>query len=103
VDQPATAEPATPPPQATDTQTTAPEQPTPTATRPPRSRSDQDTSEEASDSPNLILDEAEFIDTVVVSGAYMWLCCGVMFFLLVPIFMLILYIRGRSKISQDEV
>jgi len=102
VDQPATTEPATPTPQPTDTQTIAPEQPTPSISRPPRSRSDQDMSGEDGDASNLILDEAEFIDTVVVSGAYVWLCCGVILFLLVPIFMLILYIRGRSKVSQDR-
>jgi hypothetical protein len=53
-------------------------------------------------SSNLILDEAELIDTVVVSGAYIWLCCGVILFLLVPLSLLLLYIRGRSKITQEE-
>lgn len=51
---------------------------------------------------NFILDRVELIDTIVVSGAYIWLCCGVILFLLVPVFMLILYIRGRSKIMQEE-
>jgi hypothetical protein len=51
---------------------------------------------------NFILDEAELIDTVVVSGAYVWLCCGVILFLLIPLFLLLVYIRGRSKIVQEE-
>jgi hypothetical protein len=51
---------------------------------------------------NFILDQAELIDTVVVSGAYVWLCCGVSLFLLVPLFLLFVYIRGRSKIIQEE-
>jgi hypothetical protein len=51
---------------------------------------------------NFILDEAELIDTVVVSGAYIWLCCGVILFLLIPLFLLLVYIRGRSKIVQEE-
>jgi hypothetical protein len=42
------------------------------------------------------------IDTVVVSSAYIWLCCGVSLFLLVPLFLLFVYIRGRSKIMQEE-
>lgn len=53
-------------------------------------------------SHNFILDRAELIDSVVVTGAYVWLCCGVMLFLLVPIFMLVLYVRGRSKIINEE-
>jgi hypothetical protein len=51
---------------------------------------------------NFILDRAELIDTVVVSSAYIWLCCGVVLFLLIPLFLLLLYIRGRSKIVQEE-
>jgi hypothetical protein len=51
---------------------------------------------------NFILDQVELIDTVVVSGAYVWLCCGVGLFLLIPIFLLVIYIRGRSKIQKQE-
>lgn len=51
---------------------------------------------------NFILDQVELIDTVVVSGAYLWLCCGVILFLLVPLFLLILYIRGRSRLATEE-
>lgn len=50
----------------------------------------------------FILDQAELIDTVVVSGAYIWLCCGVSLFLLVPLVLLFVYIRGRSKIIKEE-
>jgi hypothetical protein len=50
----------------------------------------------------FILDQAELIDTVVVSGAYVWLCCGVSLFLLVPLVLLFVYIRGRSKIIREE-
>jgi hypothetical protein len=50
----------------------------------------------------FILDQAELIDTMVVSGAYIWLCCGVSLFLLVPLFLLFVYIRGRSKIIREE-
>jgi len=52
--------------------------------------------------PNFILDRIELIDSVVVSTAYVWLCCGVLLFLLVPVFMLFLYLRGRSQIAREE-
>jgi hypothetical protein len=59
--------------------------------------------ESESGSPaNFILDQAELIDTVVVSGAYIWLCCGVSLFLLVPLVLLFVHIRGRSKIIREE-
>ncbi len=53
-------------------------------------------------SPNFILDQIELIDTIVVSSAYVWLCCGVLLFLLVPILLLFLYVRGRSKITREQ-
>jgi hypothetical protein len=79
----------------------APELPTAEPVR--RQREDTSISEEPSRGPvQLILDQAELIDTVVVSGAYIWLCCGVSLFLLVPLFLLFVYIRGRSKIIREE-
>jgi hypothetical protein len=52
-------------------------------------------------SRNLILDQAELIDTVVVSTAYVWLCCGIMLFLLIPLVFLFLQIRGRTQIKDE--
>ena len=79
----------------------APVQPTP---EPVRRQQDETAPIEADPAgpSNFILDQAELIDTVVVSGAYVWLCCGVSLFLLVPLFLLFVYIRGRSKIIQEE-
>ncbi|MCK6624096.1 MAG: hypothetical protein L6R45_02850 [Anaerolineae bacterium] len=57
---------------------------------------------EGSGPAQFILDQAELIDTVVVSGAYVWLCCGVSLFLLVPLVLLFVYIRGRSRIIKEE-
>ncbi|MFC1975309.1 hypothetical protein ACFLXQ_02795 [Chloroflexota bacterium] len=51
---------------------------------------------------DLVLDEAELIDSIIVSGASVWLCCGIILLLLVPLSLLLLYIRGRSKIAQEE-
>lgn len=53
-----------------------------------------------SDGQSLILDQAELIDTVVVSTAYIWLCCGIIIILLIPLIFLFLQIRGRSKINK---
>jgi hypothetical protein len=58
--------------------------------------------DEGSGDSGFIFDEAEFIDVVVVSGAYIWLCCGVGLFLLVPMLFLILHIHGRSKMNKEE-
>lgn len=57
--------------------------------------------EEASSS-NFILDRVELIDSIVVSGAYVWLCCGAVLLLLIPLFFLFLQIRGQIKIQREE-
>lgn len=54
-------------------------------------------------SRNFILDQAELIDTVVVSTAYIWLCCGIGLFLLIPLVFLFLQIRGGTKIRREEI
>jgi hypothetical protein len=54
------------------------------------------------DSSNFILDQVELIDTIVVSTAYVWLCCGIVLFLLIPLVFLFLQIRGRTKILTEE-
>ena len=57
--------------------------------------------EEASSS-NFILDRVELVDSIVVSGAYVWFCCGVFLLLLIPLIFLFLQIRGQIKIRQEE-
>jgi ABC-type transport system involved in cytochrome c biogenesis permease component len=52
--------------------------------------------------PNLVLDQAELVDSVVVSVAYVWLCCGIVLILLIPLVFLFLHIRGRSKLTKEE-
>jgi hypothetical protein len=75
----------------------------PTAEPVRREREEEPIEPEESGGPSqFILDQAELIDTVVVSGAYIWLCCGVSLFLLVPLALLFVYIRGRSKIIREE-
>ena len=104
VDQGAGVESISPvfPAEGANTAPATPEDSLSETSRPTRDRDNRGSADEAAESPNFILDEVELIDSVVVSGAYLWLCCGVILFLLVPMFMLVLYIRGRSKMGQDE-
>jgi hypothetical protein len=78
----------------------APPQPAPSSRR--GESEDRFAGDETEEDSNFILDQAEFIDTVVVSTAYAWLCCGIIVFLLIPLAFLFLQIRGRTKISREE-
>jgi hypothetical protein len=51
---------------------------------------------------NFILNRAQLIDTVAISGAYLWLCCGIGLLLFAPLSLLLLYVRGRSKIIRED-
>lgn len=75
----------------------------PPAAEPRSVRLGRDDASEDGGSPNFILDQAELIDTVVVSTAYVWLCCGIGLFLLIPLVFLFLQIRGRTKIIKEEI
>ncbi len=59
--------------------------------------------ENISSARQFILDQAELIDAIVVSGAYLWLCCGILLLLAVPVVMLIIYIRGRSRLHHSDM
>ncbi len=65
-------------------------------------REDSFSDDEGEESSGFILDQVEFIDTVVVSGAYIWLCCGIGLFLLIPLVFLLLQIRGQLKIRKED-
>lgn len=67
-----------------------------------RSRGQEETVAETEAGRNFILDQAELIDTVAISGAYLWLCCGFGLLLMAPLSLLLLYVRGRSRVLQDE-
>lgn len=51
---------------------------------------------------SFIFDRAEFIDTVIIGVSWIWLCCGIGLFLFVPLFLLLLQIRGMSKLSRRK-
>ena len=69
----------------------------------PLRRNPSDEVETEESGRNLVLDQAELIDTVAVSGAYIWLCCGIGLLLLAPLSLLLIYIRGRNRILQEEL
>lgn len=54
------------------------------------------------DRPNFVLNEAQMVDSFIIYGAWVWLCCGVIVFLLIPLAFLFLQIRGRSQILKEE-
>jgi hypothetical protein len=98
IEQPPIEQPQQPVPEPVQT---APEAAAPEPSR--REREETVTTEDPPSGPSqFILDQAEFIDTVVISGAYIWLCCGVGLMLIVPLALVFVYIRGRSKIMRGE-
>jgi hypothetical protein len=99
---PAGQAPIAPPPSAEQPPLALPPIPQPATQQVPAVTKEEPPTKDKDNSPNLTLDTAELIDTVVVSGAYIWFCCGVILLPLIPIGLLLLYIRGRSKIIQEE-
>lgn len=68
----------------------------------PERPSRRDPTPPGGDDAQMVVDQAEFIDTVVVSFAYVWLCCGIVLILVIPLIFLFLHIRGRSKMLKEE-
>jgi hypothetical protein len=98
---PEAAAPVSPIPEATEEESTLEVPSLPEPERVERSDRFSDEEAEEDDSANLVLDRAELVDTIVVSTAYVWLCCGIMLFLLIPLVFLFLQIRGRTKIREE--
>jgi len=61
-----------------------------------------ETNDNEKGSRGFIFDRAEFIDTILVFGSYLWICCGSILFLSVPLFLLLLQIRGSSKLRKKK-
>ncbi|MDM8532651.1 hypothetical protein QUF63_15890 [Anaerolineales bacterium HSG25] len=57
---------------------------------------------EESSGQNLIFDRAEFVDTILVFISWFWLCCGFGALLMVPLLLLVLQIRGGSKLRRAK-
>lgn len=68
---------------------------------PPESRQ-LDTTADEDGSRGFIFDRAEFIDTILIFGSYIWACCGLILLLSVPLFLLLLQIRGSSKLRKKK-
>lgn len=47
-------------------------------------------------------DRAEYIDTLIIFGSWIWLCCGILIFLSVPLLLLLLQIRGSSLLRKQR-
>lgn len=77
-------------------------QPTPQPSRLDRGDPSLDEEPAEEGSPNFILDQVELVDSIVVTGAYFWLCCGVALFLLIPLIFILLQIRGHLKLRREE-
>ncbi|MFN8457302.1 MAG: hypothetical protein U0401_22035 [Anaerolineae bacterium] len=101
VGQPPVVDPNAPPPVQSSPGLAAPTPARPV--KPSRRNQDDQPVEETNAGPaNFILDQAELIDTIVVTGAWVWLCCGILLILIVPLFFVVVYIRGRRKIIDQE-
>ena len=55
------------------------------------------TPQPVSGSSQPIINWVKFWDTIAVTLAYPWLCCGVALLLLVPVLLLFLEIKGRRR------
>ncbi len=52
--------------------------------------------------PEMVVDQGLLIDTVVVYAAYLWLCCGVLAFIFIPLIFLLLYAWGKRRLKRIE-
>jgi len=80
------------------TETLAP--PAPTSTPVP---AEQDGTERyAQEDSNLLFDWTMLFDSVALGLSYVWLCCGVLVLVGVPIFFLALWVAGRRREQEEE-
>jgi uncharacterized membrane protein len=68
----------------------------PTATPSPSATPDTD---EASleDEGDLAFDWAELFDALALGATYLWLCCGVLLFLGIPVFFAVLWVTYKRR------
>ena len=80
------------------TQTPAPQVPTSTP-----AAADQDDAERyAQEDSNVLFDWTMLFDSVALGLSYVWLCCGVLILLGVPVFFVLLWVSARRR-AQGEV
>jgi hypothetical protein len=97
-EQPPTEQPPAPPEepaQPTAEPTAEPVEQEPSPTAPPQTERRKGSSRE--NPPDLVVDWPMFIDTVVVSLSYLWLCCGGLAMVVVPFALGMAYALGRRR------
>lgn len=90
-DQPAPVQQPTQPPVEQQAQ---PQPPTPPAPPP--------AAQNSSAPPEIVIDSGLLIDSILVYISYVWLCCGVLAFILIPVIFLALYVLGIRRSSSSE-
>lgn len=92
---PPTATPTLMPPTATATVPPTVQSVAPTATIDERQRySDEGT--------DLIFEWGTLFDSVALGVSYLWLCCGAIVFVLIPIAFIVLWVASRRRKQQEE-
>lgn len=93
--QPPTVTPTLMPPTATATVPPTVQSVVPTATVDERQRySDEGT--------GLIFEWGTLFDSVALGVSYLWLCCGAIIFVLIPIVFIVLWMASRRRKQQEE-
>jgi Na+/H+ antiporter NhaC len=54
-------------------------------------------------SGEVVIDSGLLIDSVLVYASYVWLCCGVLLFVLIPVVFLALYVWGSRRSKNATV
>lgn len=94
----ATEQPATP----TTLAPTATFTPPPTAGSAAPTATVDDRQRYADEGNGLIFEWGTLFDSVALGVSYLWLCCGVFVFLLIPLVFLVLWVASRRRRPQQE-
>ncbi len=90
------APPAETPPEAP---TEAPPETTAPTTKPEEEEAPPPAAEE---SPPLIFNWGAFLNTVIITLSYVWICCGVCGLVGTPLIFILLYIGGKQRLKRRE-
>jgi hypothetical protein len=73
----------------------------PTPTQPPPTPAG-DENPRYTDDADLAYDWGMLFDSVALGLSYIWLCCGVLLLLAVPVFFVVLWVMGKRRQEQEE-
>jgi heme/copper-type cytochrome/quinol oxidase subunit 2 len=51
---------------------------------------------------DLVFEWGTLFDSVALGVSYLWLCCGVIVFVLIPIIFIVLWVASRRRNQQQE-